>query len=179
MYHPGETEVLAVVHASTPWRCCLEGNLDVNEDTNHNLLIWLQMQPNLSPKQVRWVIYLQRFPFRWKYLPDRINVANPILRAPQLKGSQAEPVAAVLHVVQSSASQSDQLFNGTSNSEAPLTDFEKSCVTQYANNSWFLDESNLFSSTSSRGWYHKDSRLIVLDAHGLWQTCLYHVHTSP
>ena len=62
-YHPGETELLAVVHALKIWRCYLEGNPDVVVVTDHNSLMRLQTQSNLSPKQVRWMVYWHRFPF--------------------------------------------------------------------------------------------------------------------
>ena len=84
-YHPGEIELLAVVHALKTWRCYLEGNTDVVVATDHNPLVWLQTQSNLSPKQVRWSAYLQRFPFRWRYIPGRTNVADPLSRSPALR----------------------------------------------------------------------------------------------
>ena len=84
-YHPGETGLLAVVHALKIWRCYLEGNPDVVVATDHNPLVWLQTQSNLSPKQVRWMAYLQRFPFKWRYIPGRTNVADPLSRSPALR----------------------------------------------------------------------------------------------
>jgi hypothetical protein len=60
-YHPGETELLAVIHALKVWRCYLKGNTAVTVCTDHNPLVYLQTQPTLSPKQVRWVGYMQRF----------------------------------------------------------------------------------------------------------------------
>jgi hypothetical protein len=96
-YRPGESELLAVIHALKVWRCYLEGNTAVTVCTDHNPLVYLQTQPTLSPKQVRWVGYIQRFPFTWKYIPGRMNVADPLSRSPSLKTpSQRTLLAAIL-----------------------------------------------------------------------------------
>ena len=79
----GEQELLAVVDALKEWRCYLEGK-QVDVITDHNPLIWLQTQPNLSRRQAGWVEYLQRFHIQWKYRPGKKNVADPISRAPSL-----------------------------------------------------------------------------------------------
>ena len=174
--------MLAVIHALKTWHCYSEGNLDVTIVADHNPLVWLQAQSDLSPKQVRWVAYLQRFPFKWRYLPGGLNVADPLSRAPQypqLKGAQADPIVATLTVALPRTSQPDQLLNGTSDTPAPLTDFEKSCAAEYANDPYFAQQYNLAFLTSLRGLYHKDSRLAVPDASDLGQICLRHAHTSP
>lgn len=74
-----EQELWAVYHALTLWRCYLEG-VKFTVVTDHNPLVHLPTQPNLSRKQARWVEYLQRFDFRWEYRPGRINVADPLSR---------------------------------------------------------------------------------------------------
>lgn len=74
-YHAGESE-LAVIHALKVWRCCLEGKAAVTVMTDHNPLSWFQTQLVLLPKQVWWVGYLQRFPFKGKHLPGRMNVCQ-------------------------------------------------------------------------------------------------------
>ena len=78
-YSTGEQELLAVVHAMRSWRCYLEG-VEFTMVTDHNHLTYLQTQPNLSKRQVRWSEYLQMFRFRWQYSPGRINVADPLSR---------------------------------------------------------------------------------------------------
>ena len=52
------------------------GNPDVVVATVHNPLVCLQTQSNMSPKQVSWMDYLQRFPFKWRYIPGRTNMAG-------------------------------------------------------------------------------------------------------
>ena len=77
-YTTGEQELLAVVHALTIWRCYLEG-ADFTVVTDHNPLIYLPTQPNLSRRQARWVEYLQRFSFKWVYRPGKSNAAADAL----------------------------------------------------------------------------------------------------
>ena len=45
--------------------------------TDHKPLVYLQTQPKLSRREVRWSEYLKMFRFKWQYRPGRINVADP------------------------------------------------------------------------------------------------------
>jgi transposase InsO family protein len=76
-----EQELWAVVHALKTWRCYLEG-VHFIAVTDHNPLIHLQTQANLTRKQARWSQYLQQFDFEWQYRPGRTNVADPLSRVP-------------------------------------------------------------------------------------------------
>ena len=38
----------------------------------------------LSRKQARWMEFMSRFHYKWKYIPGRTNVANPLSRSPLL-----------------------------------------------------------------------------------------------
>ncbi len=76
-----DQELWAVVHALKQWRCYLEG-IPFTVVTDHNPLVHLQTQPNLSRRQARWAEYLQRFNFAWTYRPGRTNVADPLSRVP-------------------------------------------------------------------------------------------------
>ena len=81
-YGVGEQELLAVVHAMRTWRCYLEGVKSVVV-TDHNPNTYLQTQPMLSRRQVRWSEYLQNFDFEWLYKPGPQNPADPLSRMPQ------------------------------------------------------------------------------------------------
>jgi hypothetical protein len=83
-YHTTDREMLAVVHALEIWRCYLEGAVGVTVVTDHNPLTWFRTQPILSKRQVRWSEKLERFAFTWRYQPGRINVADPLSRAPHV-----------------------------------------------------------------------------------------------
>ncbi|KAJ9517576.1 hypothetical protein QJQ45_025084, partial [Haematococcus lacustris] len=84
-YTTGEQELLAVVHALKTWRCFLEG-VKFRVITDHNPLVYLQTQPNLSRRQTRWSEFLQRFKqLSWEYKPGKINVADPLSRYPPVR----------------------------------------------------------------------------------------------
>ncbi len=88
-YTTGEQELLAVVHALNIWRCYLEGS-DFTVVTDHNPLVHLPTQPNLSRRQVRWSEYLQRFNFKWVYKSGKGNsAADALSRKPQAVSSLA------------------------------------------------------------------------------------------
>jgi len=95
-YTTGEQELLAVVHALTIWRCYLEGS-EFTVVTDHNPLVHLPTQPNLSRRQVRWVEYLQRFNFKWVYKPGKGNsAADALSRNPPAHSSLAVALLFVL-----------------------------------------------------------------------------------
>ena len=79
-YAMGEHELHAVVCAMRTWQCYLRG-VKFTAVIGHNPLTYLQTQPVLCSRQVRWSEYLQAFTFRWQYRPGRINVADPLGRA--------------------------------------------------------------------------------------------------
>ncbi len=78
-YTTTEQELVAVLHALKAWRSYLEG-VEFTVVTDHNPLIWLPTQPNLSRRQVRWSEYLTRFRFNWQYRPGKLNQRPSVLR---------------------------------------------------------------------------------------------------
>jgi hypothetical protein len=87
-----EQELWAVVHALKTWRCYLEG-IPFKVITDHNPLVHLQTQTNLTRKQARWSQYLQQFEFTWEYRPGRTNVADPLSRIPQARPAQLNAIS--------------------------------------------------------------------------------------
>ena len=83
-YTTGEQELLGVHNALTEWRCYVEGN-ECTLITDHNPLVYLSTQPNLSRRQARWMEFINRFHYNWQYRPGRFNVADPVSRNPNLQ----------------------------------------------------------------------------------------------
>jgi RNase H-like domain found in reverse transcriptase/Reverse transcriptase (RNA-dependent DNA polymerase)/Integrase zinc binding domain/Chromo (CHRromatin Organisation MOdifier) domain/Retroviral aspartyl protease len=83
-YPVHEQELLAIICACKEWRHYLHGNhFKVVIKTDHNSLKYLQTQPNLSSRQVRWMGFLQEFDFVIEYVKGKENVvADALSRRP-------------------------------------------------------------------------------------------------
>jgi len=77
-YPPRELELLAIIHALRAWRHYLLGP-HFHIYTDHLSLRYLQTQPNLSPKEARWLDLLQEYDFEVHYLPGKKNVVADAL----------------------------------------------------------------------------------------------------
>ncbi|CAI7814600.1 unnamed protein product [Closterium sp. NIES-54] len=53
-----DKEMLAIIHAFKLWRCYLVG-ADVTVRMDHKSLQYLRAQPNLNPRQIRWLDYME------------------------------------------------------------------------------------------------------------------------
>jgi Reverse transcriptase (RNA-dependent DNA polymerase)/RNase H-like domain found in reverse transcriptase/Retroviral aspartyl protease len=80
-YGTTEQELLAAVHAMRVWRCYLEG-VHFTLVTDHMPNTFFNTQPLLNRRQARWADFIANYNFTWEYRPGRINVADPLSRAP-------------------------------------------------------------------------------------------------
>jgi hypothetical protein len=79
-YPVHEWELLAVVEALRAWRCYLYGSsVPIDIFTDHHSLTYLSTQPNLSPRQSRWVEQLQDYSFKVHHLAGDKNVVADAL----------------------------------------------------------------------------------------------------
>ncbi|KAJ9524664.1 hypothetical protein QJQ45_024262 [Haematococcus lacustris] len=202
-YTTGEQELLAVVHALKTWRCYLEG-VEFKVITDHNPLIYISTQPNLSRRQTRWSEYLQRFKqLTWEYRPGRINVADPLSRYPPNKTA-----AVLMAVTRSKTGKSPapkpaevvkqlepkkRTRKGGKPQEAPavleethpdpdeLQDTIATIQLGYRQDPWFEDARNLTDlrlCENSLLWYH-GSRVVVPNLEGVKRALLYELHDTP
>ena len=157
-YHPGELELLAVVHALKIWRCYLEG-LHFVVITDHNPLIYLQTQPNLSRRQARWSEKLQSFDFDWQYRPGNQNPADSLSRLP----GRFLGILLVLSIKQKN--QFIQLLDR--------------CRTGYQKDQWFSNLDNTSSLQFRNGLWFKGTLTVVPAAPELRQLILQEIHDTP
>ncbi|GJP50835.1 hypothetical protein CLOM_g9992 [Closterium sp. NIES-68] len=75
-YPVHDKEMLAIVHAFKIWRCYLTG-ADVTVRTDHKSLQYLRAQPNLNPRHIRWLDYLQS---NFTYKKGANNIADALSR---------------------------------------------------------------------------------------------------
>jgi hypothetical protein len=81
-YAVHEQELLAIVRALKEWRCYLHGSAHpIHVITDHMSLKYINSQPQLSNRQIRWVEYLQDFDFIVSYRAGSENhVADALSR---------------------------------------------------------------------------------------------------
>ena len=201
----GEQELGAVMKALTEWRCYLEGAPSVQLQTDHHPLTYLKSQPNLSRKQARWLEFLSRFNYDWKYIPGRTNVADPISR---IHAAVSAVLAAVRHVycaVLTRAGSSSVSPKGggdagmadvtpaavlpeeappaeSDDAPAPCTVVEitRACRETYAKDDWFSKESNTATLTrGAAGLWLKDGKVVIPNHTPLKHTILHACHDAP
>lgn len=84
-YPVHEQELLAIIVALKAWRHYLAG-APFHILTDHHSLTFLQTQPHLSPRQTRWIEFLQQFQFSIGYQEGKQNVvADGLSRRPDHK----------------------------------------------------------------------------------------------
>jgi hypothetical protein len=79
-----EQECFGVVRALDEWRCYCESDRTTTIITDHNCLVWLPTQANVSRRLARWIEFFSRFNLVWQYRPGRANMADPLSRNPAL-----------------------------------------------------------------------------------------------
>ncbi|GJP57044.1 hypothetical protein CLOM_g16082, partial [Closterium sp. NIES-68] len=79
-YSVHDKEMLAIVHAFKIWRCYLTG-ADVTVRTDYKSLQYLRAQPNLNPRPIRWLDYLEsNFTYKITYKKGANNIADALSR---------------------------------------------------------------------------------------------------
>jgi hypothetical protein len=83
-YSASDIEMLAVISALKEWRCYLEG-VSFTIVTDHKPNTYLSESTNIhtTKRTARWLEISCAYDYTWQYRPGRINVADPISRAPQ------------------------------------------------------------------------------------------------
>ena len=92
-YSVGDRELAAIVHALAVWRCYLLG-AQFTVVSDHQPLTYLETQPQLSGRQVRWQQLLTRYHFAWQYRKGSHNqAADALSRHPSLAVVQTRSAA--------------------------------------------------------------------------------------
>jgi hypothetical protein len=83
-YSATDKEMLGVIAALREWRCFLEGK-PFTLITDHKPNTYLDTASNVHTmrRRARWLEESSGFDYTWRYRAGRINVADPISRAPQ------------------------------------------------------------------------------------------------
>ena len=83
-YSPSDIEMLAVISALSEWRCYLEGpSFTIVTDHQPNTYLDVATNAHTIKRRARWLSISCGYTYKWCYRPGRLNVADPISRAPQ------------------------------------------------------------------------------------------------
>ena len=109
-YTTHEREMLGGVYAMECWRHYLESNIPFEWRTDHAGLKYLQTQPNLNPRQARWMEKVQNFNFTVVYTPGKDNtVADALSRRVDYEEA-SPPTPAQDHLAATSTVRVGQLY---------------------------------------------------------------------
>ncbi|GJP50822.1 hypothetical protein CLOM_g9981 [Closterium sp. NIES-68] len=79
-YTVHDKEMLAIVHAFKTWQCYLTA-ADITVRMDHKSLQYLRAQPNLNPRQIRWLDFLEsNFHYTITYKRGANNIADALTR---------------------------------------------------------------------------------------------------
>ena len=83
-YSVSDIEMLAVICALKEWRCYLEGaKFTIVTDHQPNTYLDVASSAHTLKRRARWLDVACGYDYVWCYRPGRINVADPVSRAPQ------------------------------------------------------------------------------------------------
>ena len=83
-YSATDIEMTAVIYALREWRCYLEGSkFTIVTDHEPNTYLDTATSVHTQKRRARWRSESQAYDYTWRYRPGRVNVADPISRAPQ------------------------------------------------------------------------------------------------
>src|ERR1700676_446252 len=159
-YPVHEQELLAIIHALREWRHYLHGN-QFTVITDHRSLQYLQTQPHLSARQIRWSEFLQQFDFIVTYRAGKENhVADALSRRPD------HQLAAL---AESTITVSDTLQNDIKNAYH-LDPITKLLITKKTNPKFKYSDDMI---------YTPDNRLYVPNHSDIYNKILSEAHDTP
>jgi len=193
-YGTGEQELLGVITALKEWRCYLEGSPNVTLVTDHNPNTWLENIAIPSRRQARWIEFLSRFHYEWKYIKGRTNVADPISRQIPVvavltraqRQSLGSPPTHTQHTGKPTKKQkstktpvSDAPSPNSGSSTAPDPTFLDAVKAAYAEDPWFKRKRLPKSITQQDGLWYKKHMVIIPNARALRESILRSAHEHP
>jgi hypothetical protein len=79
-YSTSDRELYAVVHCLKKWKVYMMSSADNVVVTDHKPNVTIHTKTDLSPRQIRWIEFLQQFPIKWVYEKGASNIADPLSR---------------------------------------------------------------------------------------------------
>ena len=192
-YGVGEQELLSVIHALKTWRCYVEG-VEFTVVTDHNPNTYLPNTP-LTGRRARWQEYLSRFHMTWKYIPGRINMANPLSRNPHSSLMYLQEVIKLRTIRLNAITRNrgkvvDKATTPTQPSEIEvtmevdvdedtLTELQRKVMQGYKEDPWFTNKENTHNLQIQSGLWYKDHCLVIPEYENLREVIMEECHATP
>ena len=98
-YSVSDIEMLAVITALREWRCYLEGaSFTIVTDHKPNTYLDVATSAHTVKRRAHWLDVSCGYDYVWVYRPGRVNVADPVSRAPQHFAGRPTPLQLVQSV---------------------------------------------------------------------------------
>lgn len=167
-YDTTDREMVAIIHALRTWRCYLEG-AQFHVKCDHRALSFFKTKANVTPRQARWLEFIERFDLSIDHIAGKNNVSDVLSRVQH--GSDGP----VLAIVSRKAKDKRKLTYDPQTQDTCTWDTKlRSAV---AADEWFADAGNTAGLRCQDGvWYKGDKVVVPLK---LRQQCLHEAHDSP
>jgi transposase InsO family protein len=165
-YNTTDREMLAIIHALRVWRCYLEG-AQFKVKCDHKALSFFKTKPEVTPRQARWLEFLERFNLSIDHVAGKNNVSDMLSRVEH--GAEGP----VLAVVTRRPRDRRQLKCPSPSGE----EWEDEIRAAAAADEWFSVDKNTRSLTCEGGIWLKGDKVVLPAA--LRERCMRQAHDSP
>ena len=165
-YDTTDREMVAIIHALRTWRCYLEGT-QFHIKCDHKALSFFKTKANVTPRQARWLEFLERFNLAIDHVAGKSNISDVLSRV------QHGADGPVLAIVTRKAKDKRKLTSVPQGADT----WEMALQAAVAADEWFADTANTAGLQCRDGVWYKGDRVVVPQK--LRQQCLQEAHDSP
>lgn len=165
-YNTTDREMLAIIHALRVWRCYLEG-AQFKVKCDHKALSFFKTKAEVTPRQARWLEFLERFNLSIDHVAGKNNVSDVLSRVEH--GAEGP----VLAVVTRRPKDKRQLTCPSPSGE----EWEEEIRAAVAADEWYSVPSNTRGLQCQSGIWYKKEKVVLPSA--LRSRCLQQAHDSP
>jgi transposase InsO family protein len=165
-YNTTDREMLAIIHALRVWRCYLEG-AQFKVKCDHKALSFFKTKADVTPRQARWLEFLERFNLSIDHVAGKVNVSDVLSRIEH--GAEGPVLAVVTRRPKDKRKLTEPAASGT--------EWEDEIRAAVVADAWFRQPKNVKGLQHRDGLWFKGTRVVLPEA--LRDKCLQQAHDSP